>query len=536
MKLILSVLILGSILQVNAQSTPKNAEQESLQQVINNYNRRIAWWDKNANLIELSKPIIIEATKGDKLVPNNNNNFTVPNSPIARPVTTPAFNDKNLNEIVIVTTAMGITKPINRIGTSIATMKPDDLNRAKVTNIATGMAGKISGLQVNLVNNGVKADTRVTLRGDRSILGNNQALLVVDDVQLPISYISSLNPNDVDNISVLKGPSASALYGSDASNGVIIVTTQKGKMTSNGAVWRKYKLEDAEDVDYMHKIQRTSPGEYVNVYEKLEEANAGSVGFYLDMADFFFQKKMEQKAGEILKKANEFSNGNADGLIAVAYTLDSWNKFDEAISIYKKIIEKNSEAELVKRDLALSYFQNGNYQLSLNTYYDIIIKSGNESSSINSIKQIAMDEMNALIALHAASLDLTAINLRLVRPLPVDLRVILESNDRNPVDLLIREPGDEVCNAANPNSRSGGHLSSANYDSEDNFYDYSIKNAPQGSYGIITNARNSYSSAMPHMVRIVTFKNFQKPGQTIEIKNVILDNQYGEVEIGEIIF
>jgi len=438
--------------------------------------------------------------------------------------------------IEIVVTAMGISKPINKVGTSIATLKNEDLNRGKVTDIATGMAAKVSGLQVNLVNNGVKPDTRVTLRGNRSILGNNQALLVVDDVQLPISYISSLNPNDVDNISVLKGPSASALYGSDASNGVIIVTTQKGKMTSNGAVWRKYKLEEAEDVDYMHKIQRTSSEEYVNVYEKLEKANAGSVGFYLDMADFFFQKNMEQKASEILKKANEFSNGNADGLMAVAYTLESWKKFDEPIDIYKKIIEKNNDAESVKRDLALAYFQNGEYQLSLNTYYGIITKTGNESASINSLKQIAMDEMNALIALHSTSLDLTAINLRLVRPLPVDLRIMLESNDRNPVDLLIREPGDEVCNAANPNSRSGGHLSSANYDSEDNFYDYSIKNAPQGGYGIITNARNSFGSAMPHMVRMVTFKNFQKPGQTIETKNVILDNQYGEVEIGETIF
>jgi TonB-dependent SusC/RagA subfamily outer membrane receptor len=83
-------------------------------------------------------------------------------------------------------------------------------------------------LQINLVNNSVKPDVRITLRGNRSILGNNQALLVVDDIQLPISYIASINPNDIDNVTVLKGGSASALYGSAASNGVIIVTTKKG--------------------------------------------------------------------------------------------------------------------------------------------------------------------------------------------------------------------------------------------------------------------------------------------------------------------
>ncbi|HMC98577.1 MAG TPA: TonB-dependent receptor plug domain-containing protein, partial [Ferruginibacter sp.] len=102
------------------------------------------------------------------------------------------------------------------------------MNQAKVTNAATGLAGKVAGLQVNLINNGVKAETKITLRGSRSILGNNAALLVVDEVQLPISYLATINPNDIDNVNVLKGGAASALYGSDASNGVIIVTTKKG--------------------------------------------------------------------------------------------------------------------------------------------------------------------------------------------------------------------------------------------------------------------------------------------------------------------
>ena len=541
MKLILTALIIVSILHVNAQSNPTSGdsktktEKESLQQVIDNYNLRIGWWDKNASLIDLSKPIIIQATQGDKLVTNKNIIAITANNPKARPVAIPSFADRSLDEITV-TTAMGLKKLPKEIGYSIAVVGGDDLTRAKVTSIATGMAAKVSSMQVNLVNNGVKADTRVTLRGDRSILGNNQALLVVDDVQLPISYIGSLNPNDVDRVTVLKGPSASALYGSDASNGVIIVTTQKGKASSDGSAWRRYKLEDAEDVNYMRKIQRASPGEYVTVYEKFEKQNFANVGFYLDMADFFFQKGMQEKAKEILHRAFESSYGNADGLIAVAYTFESWKIFGEAINIYKNILEKNNDAEIVKRDLALAYFQNGNYQLSLNTYYSIIIKNGNESGSINSLKQIAMDEMNALIALHSTSLDLTAINLRLVRPLPVDLRVSLETNDRTSADLLIKEPGGQVCNAASPNSRYGGHLSSADYDSEGSFYDYSIKNAPAGTYSVITNAYNRNTNTIPHMVRIIIFKNFQKPGQTIETKNVILDNQYGEVEIGDVAF
>ncbi|HEV3252555.1 MAG TPA: TonB-dependent receptor plug domain-containing protein, partial [Puia sp.] len=131
-----------------------------------------------------------------------------------------------LSEVIV--TALGVKRQPKQVGYSTARIGTEELTQAKVTNIATGLAAKVSGLQINLVNNGVKPDTRITLRGNRSILGNNQALLVVDDIQLPITYINSLSPNDVDNVTVLKGASASALYGSAASNGVIIITTKKG--------------------------------------------------------------------------------------------------------------------------------------------------------------------------------------------------------------------------------------------------------------------------------------------------------------------
>ena len=157
----------------------------------------------------------------------------------------------NLNEVVV--TALGIKRQAKELGYATTTIKTEELTQAKVTNIATGLAAKVSGLQINLVNNGVRADTRVTLRGNRSILGNNQALLVVDDVQLPISYIGTLNPNDVDNVTVLKGASASALYGSDASNGVIIVTTKKG--VKGKPIIKVSSTASYETVSYMPEFQ-----------------------------------------------------------------------------------------------------------------------------------------------------------------------------------------------------------------------------------------------------------------------------------------
>ena len=136
-------------------------------------------------------------------------------------------NGANLAEVVV--TALGVQRQAKELGYSTAKITTDELTQAKVTNVGAGLAGKVSGLQINLVNNGVKPDIRITLRGNRSILGNNQALLVVDDVQLPISYLATINPEDVGDVSILKGASASALYGSVASNGVLIVTTKKGR-------------------------------------------------------------------------------------------------------------------------------------------------------------------------------------------------------------------------------------------------------------------------------------------------------------------
>ncbi|MBE7173455.1 MAG: SusC/RagA family TonB-linked outer membrane protein [Williamsia sp.] len=128
----------------------------------------------------------------------------------------------------VVVTALGIKRQARSLGYSAATVKADELTQARTTNVQNGLVGKVSGLQISTVNNGVFADTRIVLRGIRSLTGNNQPLLVIDGAPVALSYINTINPNDVDNISVLKGANASAIYGPDGVNGVILVTTKKG--------------------------------------------------------------------------------------------------------------------------------------------------------------------------------------------------------------------------------------------------------------------------------------------------------------------
>ena len=160
----------------------------------------------------------------------------------------------NLNEVVI--TAFGIRRNAREIGTSVTRINNEQIVQAAPVNVASGLTGKVAGLQVNLTNNGVGSNPRLTIRGNRSFLGNNQALLVVDGVLTDISFLASINPNDVEQTTVLKGPSAAALYGSDASNGVLVITTKRGG-TKNQAQVSYTNNTQFESVSYMPGLQRT---------------------------------------------------------------------------------------------------------------------------------------------------------------------------------------------------------------------------------------------------------------------------------------
>lgn len=145
-----------------------------------------------------------------------------------------------LSEVVV--TALGIKRERKALGYGVAEVKGEALTKAKETNVINSMAGRVPGLVVSQTASGPSGSTRVILRGSTEMTGNNQPLYVIDGVPLDnTNYgsagtyggydlgdgISSINPDDIENISVLKGPAASALYGSRASHGVILITTKK---------------------------------------------------------------------------------------------------------------------------------------------------------------------------------------------------------------------------------------------------------------------------------------------------------------------
>jgi len=130
-----------------------------------------------------------------------------------------------------VVTALGVERQERSLTYGTQTITPEEIAQARELNVGASLAGRIAGLSVNQAGTGIGGQTRLILRGNRSISGSSQPLFVVDGVPIR-GDISNLNQSDIENITVLKGANAAALYGSAAQNGAVIITTNRGSVGS----------------------------------------------------------------------------------------------------------------------------------------------------------------------------------------------------------------------------------------------------------------------------------------------------------------
>jgi TonB-linked SusC/RagA family outer membrane protein len=192
-----------------------------------------------------------------------------------------------LSEVVV--TALGISKDQRTL--SYATQQVDTKNFSKVKelNVANSLAGRVAGLDVVRSSSGLGGSSRVVLRGDRSITGNNQALIVIDGVPMNNSNyspgnanggrdfsdgFSSINPDDIESMNVLRGASATALYGSRAANGAIIITTKKGTARKGLGITVNSSYQ-AENAMVLQKFQNQYGQGSAGVYNPRSEFSWG---------------------------------------------------------------------------------------------------------------------------------------------------------------------------------------------------------------------------------------------------------------------
>src|SRR5262249_48686591 len=196
----------------------------------------------------------------------------------------------------VVVTALGIEKEKSQLGTAVQQVSANDLTTTKSTGVVEAIEGKVSGVQITGSGN-PGGSSYITIRGANSILGDNSPLYVVDGV--PISHrdrganamggmdfgsaVNDINPDDVESMTVLKGPNAAALYGSRAANGVILITTKSGKNTGGRMRTEAntfYTFENPSRLpNYQNQYGQGAGGEFMYV-----DGAGGGVNDYADQS------------------------------------------------------------------------------------------------------------------------------------------------------------------------------------------------------------------------------------------------------------
>ena len=196
---------------------------------------------------------------------------------------------ETLDEVVV--TALGIKRDEKALGYALQEVKGEALLTNKSPNVTDALSGKISGLQVVKGGGGVGGSSKIILRGQSSLTGDNQPLIVIDGVPMDNTAsgntdvwgnsgmdmgngLQDINPDDIESMSVLKGASAAALYGSRAGNGVILITTKSGKAQEGLGITVNAGLT-IEDIFITPKLQNDFGQGYDGVFNPVETSSWG---------------------------------------------------------------------------------------------------------------------------------------------------------------------------------------------------------------------------------------------------------------------
>ena len=284
----------------------------------------------------------------------------------------------SLNEVVI--TALGQTATQRSLGTAQQTVKGADIAQTQRENFINALQGRIAGVEVNSSSGVPGASSSITIRGVSSISGSNQPLMIIDGLPMDNKTLNTgvlasdapgsqtafsnrgvdftnrsadLNPEDIESIVVLKGPEAAALYGIDAANGAIVITTKRGKVGQGGVEYsNSLRIENTRakpEIQQVYGPSTVGTSTFLYYGDKYPEGTK----FY-DNVDGFFQTAFTQKHNIALSGAAADNSSN--------YRIASSFTNQEGVvpnSVYDRInLTGASQAQLnkwLKADLSMSY-------------------------------------------------------------------------------------------------------------------------------------------------------------------------------------
>ncbi|HEX6333646.1 MAG TPA: VIT domain-containing protein [Flavisolibacter sp.] len=492
-------------------------ESQMLQGIARSYNDRISSWG-SAEPVKLPSGPRADETKitFDKATAEPTAGVIVATDSRGR-------SEGALNEVVVT----GMYRTTRSSSASITVTRDQML--PPQNSLSQALAGRVPGLMVT-PSTTTNPMATIRIRGQASV--SSQPLYVLDGVPATANIDELVAPGDIQDITVLREASATALYGSKGSNGVILITTKRGSMYHGK--YRSYRLKDQEDVDYLLQLKDAGVVEKMQTYRELQKQYGKDAGFYLDAADHFFAAGLVPEARTIITNASEVANGNLAVLRAMVFVLVRWEQWETAAQLCAQIMQDNPADLLAYREMAMIRSRQGRLQEAADFALQGILRNfGDQEHQFATQKALLLADLNALIAGKENQVDLKPLPPSFVRPLASDLRIVVECNQPMGYhNLTLIEPGGEICSVNSGKTRNGGYFTNEYYS---NVREYQVRAARKGKYRLkIHYYDGHYPQKIPMMVRITTYRNFGRPEQSVHTENVILDNQNGHLEIAEV--
>jgi Ca-activated chloride channel homolog len=307
---------------------------------------------------------------------------------------------------------------------------------------------------------------------------------------------------------------------------------QVGGLSAPNSVIRLQKWQP--DAAYARRMRDASREELYRVY--LDEAGGyvNSSAFYLDAADIFFDRGMNELGVRVLSNLAEMDLENRHILRILGYRLMQAKQAPLAIMVLKRVLALSPEEPQSYRDLGLAYAANNQPQAAVDSLYEVVVRPWH--GRFPEIELITLADMNAVIANAKEKLDVSRIDPRLLRNMPLDLRVVLTWDaDNTDIDLWVTDPNGDKAYYGNRNTYQGGRMSqdfTGGYGPEE----FSLREAKPGKYRIeaqyFGDRRQLVTGVTTLQVRVT--KNFGRRGSADEIITLRLKDQKELVFVGEI--
>lgn len=287
---------------------------------------------------------------------------------------------------------------------------------------------------------------------------------------------------------------------------------------------------------YLARLEAAPAAERYRTYLSLKGNYAQQPSFFIDAARFFHAQHDEAHALRVLSNVAELKLESPELLRNVAEQLQEFGALDLAVQTFEDVRDLREEEPQAYRDLALAYSEAGRYNEAVQLLYKVA--TGVWDERFGDIRQIALNEMNAIIGAHRAQVDVSGIDSQFIRALPVDVRIVIGwSADNSDIDLWVTDPRKEKCFYQHKATALGGRISrdaTQGYGPEE----FLLKKAANGDYQIEANLFGDHRQTLggPITIKAELFTDFGRPTQQRKVISFRVTENQEVVDIGKLVF